>query len=218
MPPAPSATPGITPGPTSGAIEVTSAAQAAAIVLASNPRFAGIGPLLPDVVGQSAWYEAFADVDGYTVAVTIGSGDCQAGCINRRTWTYLVSESAQVRLVSEEGDEVEWSGNPGTGPATVEIRLSAGPICPVVQDPPDPNCADRAVANTEVVLRKPSGEEVTRGVSDANGLVAFSVPANAYYAEAAPVEGFMGQAEPVAFWAVGGSSVRISLTYDTGIR
>ena len=49
-----------------------------------------MSPLRPDMIGQSTWYEAFADGDGFTVNITVGQGDCQAGCIERHTWSYRV--------------------------------------------------------------------------------------------------------------------------------
>src|SRR5690348_15102394 len=75
----PSGSPTITPSATS----VTSAAQAAALVFASNPMFNSIRPLSAHEVGQASWYEASDTGDGFTVAVHMGSGDCPSGCINR---------------------------------------------------------------------------------------------------------------------------------------
>lgn len=221
--PAPSPSPGVTPAPSPSpsptAIEVTSAAQAAALVIASDERFASIGPVLPDVIGQSAWYEASDLGDRYSVSITIGSGDCMAGCINRHIWHYSVTHDGTITLESEEGDEVEGGGGSGTSqPATIDIMLSAGPICPVVQDPPDPNCADRPVVNAEVVLRDAAGNELGRGASDPAGQVRFQVPAGAYYVEVEPVEGLMGQPEPVAFGVLGGDALALRLMFDTGIR
>jgi hypothetical protein len=217
--PIPTVAPSPTPIPTPGAGEVTSAAQAAALVFAANPMFSGIAPLQPDLIGQSAWYEASETADGYGVVVTIGSGDCMAGCIDRRTWTYAVARDGNIELVSEEGDEVEIPGGEGaTGPATITVRMLAGPVCPVERDPPDSNCAPRAVANAEAVLRNPAGQEVGRGVSDANGHITFSVPAGAYYVEPGPVEGLMGQAAAVALSAPPGSTSSVVVAYDTGIR
>src|SRR5688500_11830804 len=77
--PAPAVTPQPTPAPTAQAGQVTSAAQAAALVFASNPLFSSMIPLQPELIGQSAWYEASQTADGFSVVVTMGSGDCQAG-------------------------------------------------------------------------------------------------------------------------------------------
>ena len=214
-----STTPVPTPSPSATGVRVTSAAQAAALVFASNPLFATMTPLEPDTIGQAAWYEAGEHGDGYSVMVTMGSGDCMAGCIDRHTWNYVVDRAGTVSLDSEEGDEVELSPSEGTsGPATVTVRLTAGPVCPVEQSPPDPDCAARSVANAEVVVRDPTGAEIARGVSDRDGMVVFSVRGGAYYVEPSPVEGLMAHPQPVAFAVQGGSAAAVTATYDTGIR
>ncbi len=214
--PRPTVDPGATPTPGASG-EVTSAAQAAAIVFAANPMFSSIAPLQPDLIGQSAWYEASETPTGFGVMVTIGSGDCMAGCIDRRTWTYSVDRDGSVELVSEEGDEVEMPGGQGgNGPATINVLLVAGPVCPVEQ--PGQDCAPRPVVNAEAILRDPTGAEVARGVSGEDGRVSFSASAGAYYVEPGPVEGLMGQAEPAALSVLAGSTNGLVLSYDTGIR
>lgn len=204
------------PGVESG---VTSAAQAAALVFATNPLFGSIKQEDAANVGQSASYTAAESGDGYAVSVTMGSGDCPSGCIVTHTWNYAVDRDGTVALVSEQGGEVEVSIDHGTADlATVAIRLVAGPVCPVEKTSPDPGCEPRPVPDAEVVLRDPTGKEVARASTGAGGEVDFFVPGGAYYAEAAAVEGLMGQAEPEAFSVPGGRSVTITLEYDTGIR
>jgi hypothetical protein len=199
--------------------QVTSAAQAAALVLASNALFAQIRPANPGVAGQSAWYTASAAGDGFSVSVTLGSGDCLAGCINSHTWNYSVSASGGVELVNESGDDVEVGlPTPGAGPAQVIISLVAGPVCPVQQSSPDPSCAPRPVVGAQVVVRDPSGTEVASATADQSGQAMFELPTGAYYAEASAADGFMRQPEPAAFSVVGGSAMSFSMEYDTGIR
>lgn len=216
--PTPSPLPLPTPTPLPSG-EVSSAAHAAALVFASDERYAQMSPLRSDMVGQSAWYEAFADASGFTVAITIGSGDCQAGCIDRHTWTYHVDTDGTITLVADEGDPVDYSAPAGNGgPVTLRVILNAGPICPVEQMPPDPACAPRAVANAEVIVRATDGSIVETGESNAEGVVTFEIPEGAYFVEAAPVEGLMGTPEAQAFSAVGGDGVGLLMGYDTGIR
>lgn len=99
--------------------------EAAALVLASDPRFAGIGPLDPDLIGQSAWYEVSPGTVGWRVTITKGWGDCQAGCISRHVWVFDVDGTGTVALVEESGDPLE--GVTGTpGPIEVAVPDGAG--------------------------------------------------------------------------------------------
>jgi hypothetical protein len=82
-------------------------AEAVARVLAQDPRFAGVGPQDPNLIGQSAWYEVSPALVGWRVTVTIGWGDCQAGCIARHAWVYDVDPAGAVTLVEERGDPLQ---------------------------------------------------------------------------------------------------------------
>lgn len=215
----PTPSPSTNPSPSLTPRAVNSAAQAAALVFASDPRWAQMVPLRSDLIGASMWYEAFEAVDGYTVAITAGAGDCESGCIERHVWNYHVDHDATISLTGEEGDDVDVEPvGGGSGPAQVTVQLTAGPVCPVEQVPPDPNCEARSVANAEVVIRDTSGVEVGRGTSDSEGVVTFELGAGAYYAEAQPVEGLMGTPEAQAFSVVGGGTAGLLMSYDTGIR
>jgi hypothetical protein len=106
---APSPTPEPTVRPTSTPIvtRVSSPADAAALVIDTNPIFAGTMELRPDVIGLSRWWTATPLVTGgYRVELTVGWGDCMAGCIERHIWTFEVDASGGVTLVSETGDPV----------------------------------------------------------------------------------------------------------------
>ena len=215
-PPAPSPTSSPTPV---GTLTVRSAAHAAALVFASDPRWAQMVPLRPDLIGASMWYEALEEVDGFAVIVTAGSGDCQSGCIDRHNWNYHVDYDGTVTLVSEDGDAVDVRPIGGLdGPASVTVHLVAGPTCPVEQVPPDPNCAPRSVVNAEVVIYDASVAEVGRGTSDGDGIVAFELAAGAYYVEAQPAEGLMGTPQAQAFSVAGNGRADLLMGYDTGIR
>jgi hypothetical protein len=61
-------------------------------------------PLDPNLIGQSGWYEVSPALVGWRVTVTIGWGDCQAGCIARHVWVYDVDPAGVVTLVEERGD------------------------------------------------------------------------------------------------------------------
>jgi hypothetical protein len=105
--PAPTAEPSNRPTPTPIARPVVTPGDAAAVVIASDPRFAGTIELTPDIIGASRWWTAEPlGGGGFRVELTIGWGDCPAGCINRHVWTYDVTPAGQLSLVSETGDVV----------------------------------------------------------------------------------------------------------------
>lgn len=111
--PAPTASvPASTPTPI--APDVASPADAAALVIATDPRFEGAIALSPDVIGASKWWEALALDDGaYRISLTVGWGDCPAGCINHHTWVFRVSADGEVALLEELGDPVSEGSFPG---------------------------------------------------------------------------------------------------------
>ena len=45
-------------------------------------------------------------VGAYIVTVTVGWGDCPAGCIERHTWQYAVAPDGTVTLQAEDGGSV----------------------------------------------------------------------------------------------------------------
>ena len=90
--------------------------EAFAKVVAVDPRFAGIEPLDPEMIGQARWYDA-APIDGggYEVLIGIGWGDCPSGCIEEHVWTYLVATDGTVTLTDEGGDPVPSDAFPQPG-------------------------------------------------------------------------------------------------------
>ena len=105
--PSPSPAPTIRPTPTPIAVTVSSAADAAALVIATNPMFAGATELKPDVIGASKYWKAETLAGGgYRIELTLGWGDCPAGCIERHVWTYDVDARGGLTLVGESGDPV----------------------------------------------------------------------------------------------------------------
>jgi len=91
---------------------VTSPEEAALLVIAQNPDFAGIGPRNPDLIGGCCFYEARPDNGGYVVTFEVGWGDCMAGCINKHVWTYAVTPVGDIGLVGETGDPIPPGGIP----------------------------------------------------------------------------------------------------------
>jgi hypothetical protein len=96
--------------PTAIGSPVATLEEAARLVIASDPRFATVTRLDPNVIGASAWWEGRALQDGFQIMVTIGWGDCPAGCISHHQWTFHVASDGTLTLVSESGDPLP----PGT--------------------------------------------------------------------------------------------------------
>jgi hypothetical protein len=234
-------TPPSTTPPSAAPGGATSRERAIAMVLGQDPRFVGIGPVDPGVIGQSAWYEVTPGMVGWRVVVTRGWGDCQAGCISRHTWTYEVDGGGTVTLVSEGGDPLpDGSGAGGSGsggssgippspPVAIPAeggpwiagRAMAGPVCPVVQNPPDPACADRPVGGAVVLVRNAGGAGIARVTTSPDGTYLAGVPgAGTFTVEGQPVEGLMGTPAAVHVAVPDGPAAWVvaDLTYDTGIR
>lgn len=240
---APGASSTSTPTPLARSI---TAADAAAIVLAQDPRFSGIGARDPRMVGQGSWYAVTPDTAGWRVTIQVGWGDCPAGCIHRYTWEYVVGFDGAASKIGETGDELPAaSGPPASEPAAssqssptagssgappVLIPSSggpwlvgvatAGPICPVERVPPDPACAPRPVVGAAIVVLDAGGREVATATTGADGTYRVAVPAGSVRVEAARVVGMMGMPAPVdAVVPAGpGAWLRVDLAYDTGIR
>lgn len=101
------ASPSAAPTPTPTAGPAATAAEAAALVIATNPLFAGALELDANLIGASKWWVATPNSSGgYTIVMTVGWGDCPAGCISRHTWTFEVGPDGGLSLVSESGEAV----------------------------------------------------------------------------------------------------------------
>ena len=201
------------PLPTSAAGPPTEQ-EAVALVLSQDPRFADLGPRDPGLIGQGSSYEARKSGPGYAVTVRIGWGDCPAGCINSHSWVYYVGPDRTVRLVRESGDELP------EGSSVVVGLVTAGPVCPVERDPPDPACAPRAVEGAVLVVTDSAGREVARVTSAAAGRYEIRLQPGAYEMTPQPVEGLMGTPGPISLRVTAPSEVpqRVDIAYDTGIR
>jgi len=231
--------PSTPPSATPGGARLTQA-EAVARVLAQDSRFEGVGAQDPNLIGQSRWYEVSPALVGWRVTVTIGWGDCQAGCISRHDWVYDVDRAGVVALVEERGDPLDGSGGgsgsggtggggaagppvviPAEGGPWIAGRAVAGPVCPVERVPPDPACADRPVAGATIVVRGETGAEVARATTAADGTFLVAVPAGGSWTiEPQPVAGLMGTAPPVVVQVADAPSswVAADVAYDTGIR
>lgn len=100
---------------------------------------------------------------------------------------------------------------------SVGVLVQAGPVCPVVTDPPDPTCADRPVEGAELVVVNPNGRRVTTVRTDSAGRTSLSLPAGTYTIRPQPVPGLMGTPAEVLL-VLDRSTPDLTIGYDTGIR
>lgn len=99
----------------------------------------------------------------------------------------------------------------------VKGSVFLGPTCPVMRDPPDPQCADKPYATTIQVSRKGSSSVFATGKSNANGAFEFSLPPGEYTLSASGGKMLPRcNDENVTVGASGYTTVNISC--DTGIR
>ena len=195
--------------------------DAAALVIASDPRFAGLKPEDRNLIGQCCFYAATPTGSGFAVMIEIGWGDCPAGCVDRHDWFYSVAPDGTVHLDREDGAPVP-AGVPGASGGTTSgvIGISgiatAGPVCPVAR-PGDPACADRPVVGAMVHVIDATGTEVATLETDAKGAFIVTVPPGRYRLVPDPVPGLIGTAVPMEV-IIGSTLASVQLRYDTGIR
>ena len=102
---------------------------------------------------------------------------------------------------------------------SIRCVVVAGPTCPVVTDPPDPDCADRPVAGAVLLLLDADGDEATRVTSAADGTFAVALEPGRYRLVPQPVEGLLGTASELDVTVgVGEPPGELTIAYDTGIR
>ena len=106
------------------------------------------------------------------------------------------------------------------GPPSVKGTVTAGPVCPVERNPPDPSCAPRPVAGAVIVATNAAGEEVGRATTAADGTYALFVrQTGTITLTPQPVTGLMGTPQPVQVTLNEPGIVKqLDLSYDTGIR
>ncbi|MEK7596390.1 MAG: hypothetical protein AAB564_02500 [Patescibacteria group bacterium] len=103
----------------------------------------------------------------------------------------------------------------GLGKVTGTILL--GPTCPVLRDPPDPECADKPIFGDFIVQNAMGDVEFARFSTQRNGTFTVTLPAGEYYitwTEPLGLSGAQGRLVNV----VAGETTEITITFDIGIR
>ena len=107
-----------------------------------------------------------------------------------------------------------------TSEGTLRVEVVAGPVCPVERDPPDPDCAPRAVGGARIFVQPGDGRDIVVGeaTTDEAGHATIELAPGDYLVLGAEVEGLMGRPDAATVTVSAGRTVTITLTYDTGIR
>jgi hypothetical protein len=153
--------------------------------------------------------------------------DDEVGRMRGLTWLALVIVVITIGACSGSATTpgaTQPRATPGatqSGPAPV-IRgtVTAGPVCPVESNPPDPACAPRPVAGAVIVAINDEGDEVGRTVTGDDGTYELPVgQTGTLTITGEPVEGLMGAPKPQQVTLTGDiRTVTLDLVYDTGIR
>ena len=139
--------------------------------------------------------------------------------MNRTPQTIAMTASAALILVVTACSGPPGSSATRTTTQRVTGRATAGPVCPVERNPPDPACAARPVARAVLVIQNVTGAEVARVTTDQNGRFSLALAPGAYRLVPQPVAGLMGGARPIDFLVeVGRTPPPLEVSYDTGIR
>ena len=105
-------------------------------------------------------------------------------------------------------------------PGAIQVEAVAGPVCPVEQEPPDPNCEPRPVAGARIFVQPGDGRDILVGeaTTDAAGRATIEIAAGDYIVVGGEVEGLMGLPDATTVRVVAGQTTAITISYDTGIR
>ena len=112
------------------------------------------------------------------------------------------------------------SPTPDAELGTLEVEVVAGPVCPVEQDPPDPNCAPRPVEGARILVQPGDGRDIVAGeaTTDTDGHATVELAPGDYVVVGVEVDGLMGLPEPTTVTLNAGQTATVTLAYDTGIR
>jgi hypothetical protein len=134
-----------------------------------------------------------------------------------RALLFAAAVAAAAGLVACQGPG---AGAPAAATVRVTGHVTAGPVCPVERNPPDPACAPRPVAGGHVtVVDEASGAIVATAATDQNGAYAVDVPPGTYELRAEADPPGIGGTTPVPFVAdARNQGMTVDIELDTGIR
>lgn len=157
-------------------------------------------------LASSRWPTALLLVAAIAVVVLVGIGQ-RAG--------QTPSPSGQASSPSDQGSDPI-----PAGPFTYVVgTVTAGPVCPVEQNPPASSCGPRPVAGAVIIASFAGQGEVARATTAPDGSYRILMHGyGTYTVTALPVQGLMRAPAPVTVTLDPMETRRVDFEYDTGIR
>jgi hypothetical protein len=154
------------------------------------------------------------------VACTMEAKLCPDGSAVGRSGPNCEFAQCPATATSTSGSSSTGSGSSGVGilPYNSGIRgtVMLGPTCPVMRDPPDPQCSDRGY-ETEISIARASDAVIATTKSDAQGNFEVSLPPGEYVVSAAGGK-MLPRCSPVTVTVSAGEYFSAKINCDTGIR
>ncbi len=145
------------------------------------------------------------------------SENVRLGTVNNKSVSADVYTVTLEKATPDSATIIITTGASGSG---VFGYVHAGPTCPVERIPPDPNCADRPVANANVSIRvTSSGALVKSIVSDANGNFRADLSSGTYTISVTPQSGgYLPRCNEAQATVSVNQVSNVDVSCDTGIR
>lgn len=164
-------------------------------------------------MASSRWPTALLLVAAIVVVILVGIGQ-RAGHASSPSGP-ASSPSGPASSPSEQGPDPT-----PAGPISYVVgTVTAGPVCPVEQNPPAPSCAPRPVAGAVISASFAGQGEVARATTAPDGSYRILIHGyGTYTLTALPVQGLMRAPAPVTVTLDPMETRRVDFEYDTGIR
>lgn len=163
----------------------------------------------PAVLGGT-WY--VTDISLSTATGTVHYEDGHIALV--ADFSFAVSDEAAVSILSFVARE---AAPPPTAQSGVRGTVLLGPTCPVMRDPPDPECADKPYGTRLVITAADSVRVVREVESDASGSFAVPLPRGTYTIRSAAAANTLPYCQSEPFTVTTGF-VNVIVNCDTGIR
>lgn len=207
---------------------------------APKPNDMVSSPLIVTGKARGSWYfEASFPVklfDGNGKELAVIPAQAQGGWMTEEFVPFKATLTF-AKPETETGTLVIKNDNPSGDPAndkqiTIPVRFSSatttqaagsisgyvhiGPTCPVMKNPPDPQCADRPYTGAAVMITDRAGKQYS-GKTNTAGVFVVTVPPGTYAISVAPINTLPRCAETSVSVTSGSRSVA-DISCDSGIR